>query len=243
MSARAAVIAVDVDGTLYDGVTIHPSAIEALTEASAAGYVILIVSGRPWRDLPLIAPDVVALARAAVCEDGAVLVDITGDAGHHRFAEPPPSELIAELERRGARDVVAGEIAVGMPAEFTAIARAVVADRPLAFRLEHNKNSVAVVPLGCDKGNGLQRSLELLGLAGAYVLAIGDASNDLPMFRVADRAVAVANADRAVADAGIALADASFGEGVAEIVRAHLAAQLDRHRSRTDAVPFVTRTS
>ena len=56
MNARPQVIAVDVDGTLYDGVSIHPDAVAALADARDEGDTILIVSGRPWRDLPLIAP-------------------------------------------------------------------------------------------------------------------------------------------------------------------------------------------
>jgi hydroxymethylpyrimidine pyrophosphatase-like HAD family hydrolase len=242
MIGRAEVIAVYVDRTLYDGTGVHPVAVAALATAAEEGLVVLIVTGRPWRDLPLVAPEVVALAVAAVCEDGAVLVDLE-HGSHHRFASPPPGDLAGELERRGASGVVAGEIAIGMPVEYAAIAREVAAQHPGKLRLEHNKDSVAIVPLGCDKGNGLQRSLEHLGLAGAHVLAIGDASNDLPMFRVADVAAAVANADEAVVDAGIELASRAYGEGVAEIVLAHLAARRDRQRAVIVADPLTTRTS
>jgi hydroxymethylpyrimidine pyrophosphatase-like HAD family hydrolase len=239
---RRQVIAVDVDGTLYDGESIHPDAIAALDAARSEGDTILIVSGRPWRDLPVIAPEIVALAAAAVCEDGAVLVDIaTGE--RRRFAEPPPLAVVDELQRRGATGVVAGEVAIGMPAEFVEIARAVVAEHPGTLRIEHNKDSVAIAPIGCNKGTGLERALEHLGAPDALVLAIGDASNDLPMFRAADVAMAVANADRAVVDAGIERSSLPCGAGVAEIVRAHLSARRDRQRAVTDADPLATRTS
>ena len=221
----AGVIAVDVDGTLYDGTSVHPDAVAALEEARAHGHVVLIVSGRPWRDLPDVAADVVDLAIGAVCEDGAVFVDLV-EGTHRRFAPEPPGGVVAELVRRGARDVVPGEVAIGMPVEHLAVAQEVVALHHGRLRLELNKNSVAIVPTGSDKGRGLRLALEVLGLTGTPVLAIGDASNDLPMFRAATAGVAVANADAAVLAADVPRAGRPFGEGVAEIVRAHLAASV-----------------
>lgn len=237
------VIAVDVDGTLYDGATVHPDAIAALEEARLQGYAILIVSGRPWRDLPVIAPDVVELSVGAVCEDGAVFVDPTAGT-HRRFAPEPPDGVVDELLRRGARDVVPGEVAIGMPAEYLAVAHEVVALHHGRLRLELNKNSVAVVPVGSDKGRGMRLALEHLGLSAVPVLAIGDASNDLPMFRAATTAAAVSNADDAVVAAGIELAGMPCGEGVAEIVRSYLAAASGPdQRAMTDTTPSSTRTS
>jgi hydroxymethylpyrimidine pyrophosphatase-like HAD family hydrolase len=125
---------------------------------------------------------------------------------------------------------------------FVEIARAVVAEHPGTLRIEHNKDSVAIAPIGCNKGTGLERALAHLGTPDALVLAIGDASNDLPMFRAADVAMAVANADRAVVDAGIERSSLPCGAGVAEIVRAHLARR-ERQRAVTDADPLATRTS
>lgn len=235
----AAVVAVDVDGTLYDGVGIHPDAVAALQDACAAGCAVLIVSGRPWRDLPVIAPEVVELSIGAVCEDGAVFVDPTVGT-HQRFAPTPPDGVVEELVRRGARGVVPGEVAIGMPVEHLEVAREVVALHHGRLRLELNKNSVAVVPMGSDKGRGMRLALEHLGLGGVPVLAIGDASNDIPMFRAATVAAAVANADAAVVAAGIHLATRPCGEGVAEIVRSFLA---ERQRAVTDAMPSSTRTS
>lgn len=237
------VIAVDIDGTLFDGAGVHPDATAALAEARRQGFAVLIVSGRPWRDLPLVAPEIVDLAVGAVCEDGAVFV-APDDGTHRRFAPQPPDGIVEELARRGARDVVPGEIAVGMPIEHLPAASEVVALHHGRLRLEVNKNSVAVVPVGSDKGRGLRLALEHLGLSGVPVLAIGDASNDLPLFREATRAAAVANADAAVVTSGVPLARLPYGAGVAEIVREHLRGYDAAHQRReTDATPSSTRTS
>ena len=141
--------------------------------------------------------------------------------------------------------MVAGEVAIGMPVEHLDVAREVVALHHGRLRLELNKNSVAVVPTGSDKGRGMRFALDHLGLGSVPVLAIGDASNDLPMFAAATVAAAVANADAAVVAAGVRLAARPCGEGVAEIVRAFLAdrQQAARQRAVTDAMPSSTRTS
>jgi hypothetical protein len=85
-----------------------------------------------------------------------------------------------------------------------------------------NKDSIALVPPGHDKGTGVRTALADLDASTLPVLAIGDAANDLPMFAVASVAVAVANADETVRAAGIELTHAMFGDGVAEALRRHL---------------------
>ena len=50
------IVALDVDGTLFDGHSVDPAAVVAIEAAVANGHVALIVSGRPWRDLQQIIP-------------------------------------------------------------------------------------------------------------------------------------------------------------------------------------------
>ena len=61
-----------------------------------------------------------------------------------------------------------------------------------------------ITPAHTDKGTGLARAFERLGVDPRGVMAFGDAANDLPMFEVAGHAVAMANGTeeaRAAADA------------------------------------------
>ncbi|MGH3170433.1 MAG: HAD family hydrolase [Trebonia sp.] len=61
-----------------------------------------------------------------------------------------------------------------------------------------------VSPAGVDKASGVARALDILGIAPEDAVAFGDAPNDIPLFKLAGRAVAVANAHPdllAVADA------------------------------------------
>jgi hydroxymethylpyrimidine pyrophosphatase-like HAD family hydrolase len=222
VSVEPHVIAVDLDGTLYDGRTAHPEAIDALRHARDAGHTVVIVTGRPWRDLDGMVPTLVEIAACAVCEDGAVLIDVS-TAAAVLLAEPPRRALIDALETGGVVGLVLGEVAIGMPVEHAEIARKVVEQIGAGFHLVHNKNSVAIIPDGCHKGTGLAHAIAHLGLSGTPVLAIGDAANDLPMFRYADVAGAVANADALVREAGIELTELPGGAGVAEAIRRYLA--------------------
>ena len=60
------VVAVDIDGTLYDGVEVAPDAIRELQKARDDGHMVVIVTGRRWEELGTVAPDVVRLASRAV---------------------------------------------------------------------------------------------------------------------------------------------------------------------------------
>ena len=49
MSAELAIVALDVDGTLYDGHGVDPAAVSAIRAAADLGHTFVIVTGRPWR--------------------------------------------------------------------------------------------------------------------------------------------------------------------------------------------------
>ena len=86
-------------------------------------------------------------------------------------------------------------------------------------RIVTNKGSIALAPVGCDKGTGLRAAIADLGHTERAILAIGDAANDLPMFAVATIAIGVANADDVVRASGVPLTTATFGAGAAEALR------------------------
>ncbi len=49
------------------------------------------------------------------------------------------------------------------------------------------------MPAGVDKGTGLTRLAEMLGIPMSQVIAVGDSSNDLAMIRASGLGVGVAN--------------------------------------------------
>jgi phosphoserine phosphatase len=68
-----------------------------------------------------------------------------------------------------------------------------------------NREAVMLLPTGINKATGIQRALEELGRSEHNLVAFGDAENDLPLFAVAEWAVAARGSVPAVAGAGCRL--------------------------------------
>lgn len=216
-----AVIALDVDGTLFDGHSVARAAVAELERVHADGHLLVIVTGRRWETLSAVIGSVLPLFDRVVGEEGGYLVNV--ERGELRLLAPAlePS-LVVALHDAGVEDLDIGRVVVSGSIDdidaFVAVCHRVGGDR----RVVINKRSVAIVPNGHDKGTGLHVALTDLGATSPKVVAIGDAANDLPMFAVADVALGVANADESERAAGIELTCASFGDGVAEALRRYL---------------------
>ena len=84
-------------------------------------------------------------------------------------------------------------------------------------------DAVEIAPAGADKGAGLRWLCEHLDVDTADVLVFGDEVNDLPMFAVAGRRVAVANAHPAVRAAADEVTASNAADGVALVIERLLA--------------------
>jgi len=224
------IVALDVDGTLYDGRGVDPAAVDAIEAAVANGNVVVIVSGRPWRDLERIIPDVLRSTSVAVCEHGAALVDVASGEVRHLVA-PVDAAVASMIDASDGSEMVVYEATIGLPARMRGLAEDACA-RIGGCYIVGNKDSIAIVPIGCDKGTGLRSAVDHLaesdpGMSERVIVAIGDATNDLPMFAIADIALAVANADPALAATGVEVMGRPFGAGVAEAISRHVLVPTD----------------
>ena len=77
---------------------------------------------------------------------------------------------------------------------------------------------------GVDKGTGLARLAELLGVDEAATIAVGDAENDLAMLRSAGLGVAMGNAIPAAVEAADVQVSDNDHDGVAEAIERYLLA-------------------
>jgi len=215
------VIALDVDGTLFDGESVAQEATDVIRQAHADGHTIIIVTGRRWESLQSVVPAIVALCDCIVCEEGGVMVNVTSGE-LTLLADAVEPAVIDALLAAGVPDLDVGHVVVGAPVSWLAVVQSVRDSVGSQRHLVVNKGSVALAPSGCDKGTGLRAALASLGKEHHRVIAIGDAANDLPMFAIASIAIGVANADEAVRSAGIPLTSGAAGLGVAEALCMHL---------------------
>jgi hydroxymethylpyrimidine pyrophosphatase-like HAD family hydrolase len=212
------VIAVDVDGTLYDGFGVDFEAVDALRQAHEDGHTLVIVTGRRWETLGQVVPDLLGFVDRVVCEEGGVLVDVTSGE-LTLLAEGVEADLVAALHAAQVPSLDVGHVVVGAPSTSLALVARVRDTVGSTRTIVTNKGSIALAPVGCDKASGLRAAIADLRLQDLPIVAIGDASNDLPMFAIATIAFGVANSDDAVRASGVQLTTASFGSGVAEALR------------------------
>ena len=211
-------IAVDVDGTLYDGAGVDSEAVAALRQAHEDGHTLVIVTGRRWEELGHVVPELLGFVDRVVCEEGGVLVNVrSGELT--LLAEGVEADLVAALHAAKVPSLDIGHVVVGAPSTSLALVAQVRDTIGSARKIVTNKGSIALAPVGCDKASGLRAAIADLHLQDLPIVAIGDASNDLPMFAIATTAFGVANSDDAVRASGVQLTTASFGSGVAEALR------------------------
>ena len=80
------------------------------------------------------------------------------------------------------------------------------------------ENNIEVNALGVNKGIGLLKLGELLGIKREEIMACGDGMNDLEMIREAGLGVAMANAVQEVKDAADFVTDSNEKDGVAKAI-------------------------
>jgi Cof subfamily protein (haloacid dehalogenase superfamily) len=88
------------------------------------------------------------------------------------------------------------------------------------------KTILTLTAVGADKGEALRAACDDLGLDPAQVVAIGDADNDIEMFRVAGASFAMGQASATVKAAATAVTANNEGDGVALAIEQVLAGNL-----------------
>lgn len=180
---------------------------------------------------------------ARLCVLAATRWDEGGSHGGVRYCELSPggfpSDVTRLIERAGEPDAVLlpsldgfEERAVikfviwtspgvdgwaSMPATVTSLSTAL--DGTGATILDHGERWCEVLPPGVNKGSGVLRLLEHLGVPPADTLACGDAENDVEMLRLVGLGAAVANAQPDALAAADVIVASNVDDGVADAVR------------------------
>ena len=221
MTMRYQALACDYDGTLATEGVVDPSTICALEELGAAGYRLLLVTGRQVGDLEPRFPRLGLFARI-VAENGAVLV--CPATRERRFlAARPADAFVQRLRARGVTEVSVGDVVVAMSTPHQAEALETIREMGLDLHVILNREAVMVLPSSVDKRSGLQEALADLGLSFEDCVGVGDAENDLAFLTSCALGVAVGNALPSLKRAVDLVTVESRGAGVEELVRRLLA--------------------
>lgn len=98
------------------------------------------------------------------------------------------------------------------------LSRYVRANLPALQCIITSKDIINIFPSGCDKGVGVQRIAEHMGIACERICTFGDFLTDVPMFEAAGLSVAMGNAEPAVQERACAVTGTMDEDGVAEIL-------------------------
>lgn len=189
-------IACDYDGTGATNGHLAPEVAAALHCARNAGIVTLLATGRVLDDLRIALVDFSAFD-AVVAENGAVVwlpeTDRTVILG------APPSDAFLGRLRAAGVPFHAGAVVIGTWESHVPDLIRLVRDAGVDLQLIFNRGAVMLLPSGVNKAVGTQRALEELGRSPRNLVAFGDAENDLPLFALAELAVAARGSVPAVA--------------------------------------------
>ncbi len=212
---RCLALAMDFDGTLATHGEVFAPTLAALREFAASGRKLILVTGRELPDLQRIFPHLDVFDRV-VAENGALLYR-PSTRQEKLLCEPASERLISSLRAQEVPlSIGRAIIATCEPHEVTVIEA--IRELGLELHVIFNKGAVMVLPSGINKGTGLRRALDELGLSPHGVVAVGDAENDHALLAASECGVAVANALPAIKQRADLVTEQAHGAGVAELI-------------------------
>jgi hydroxymethylpyrimidine pyrophosphatase-like HAD family hydrolase len=219
-------LASDYDNTLARQGRVDASVAEALARFRQSGRKLILVTGRELPDLLAIFPEIKRFDRV-VAENGAVMYR-PGDGTAEALGDPPSVDLLEALHRKGVTPLAVGRVILATSRRQARLAEAVIDRHKLGYHIVFNKGSAMVLPSGIDKGTGLLRALDELGLSAAETFGIGDAENDREFLSLCGCAAVVANALPTLKRTVPLVTHDSYGAGVVEIISRILANNLPK---------------
>jgi hydroxymethylpyrimidine pyrophosphatase-like HAD family hydrolase len=208
-------LASDYDGTLANHGTVTETTLEALKRLKAAGFRLILVTGRELNELKSIFPEIDRFDLAVV-ENGAVLYDPASGSAE-ALVDPPPSAFVARLHKLGLPlQVGKAIVATWEPHEDTVLR--IIKEMGLELQVIFNKGAVMILPTGMNKATGLRAALKKFNLEAEQVAGVGDAENDHAFLKICGFPVAVANALPTIREQAAYVTQADHGEGVTELI-------------------------
>ena len=174
-----------------------------------------------------------ALTLLRWCRRRASAAIVYGRSGIYTDRENAASEIYAQRSSCSPRLLPAPEaiaregiykvLLLGLPAAVRRAGKALHADPPCPIDcFTSSPEALEIVPPGVNKGSGLARVAELLGIPREETVAIGDGENDIAMLRWAGLGIAMANAPDSVKAAADVIAPHCDADGAAWAMEKYL---------------------
>ena len=206
---RIRALALDFDGTIRStDRPVEKGLLLKLVSLRDSGIKLILVTGRCLVDLRVLID--VSIFDAVVLENGAILL-----IGDRKANLAPPGWDSVRLRLRRLFPRGHEEVIISLPREMEG---EVLTRVGKSARIELNKDSLMILPPRVSKGSGLLMALKELRVTKNQVMCIGDAENDLAMFRVAHLKIAVRNSTPILKREADYVTQKDDGKGVSEAI-------------------------
>lgn len=235
------VFAIDIDGTLTEngGGMIYLPAIDSLRYLERLGYKIIYVTGRSSVEAYILAV-YGGTTKIAVGENGGALT-----------LSPQEHILLADKEKcmKGYEILKKNIEGVKMKPVFNRLTEIVLFrtfdiaegqkildDNKLDLYLSDSRYAFHINERGVDKATGFKRVLDILAVAPAETVAIGDSQTDIPLFDLCGYSIALNHAEENVKARARYVVSGKEGEGLIDAVD-YIALNYFGERSSIDISP------
>jgi hydroxymethylpyrimidine pyrophosphatase-like HAD family hydrolase len=221
---RYRAFATDYDGTIaHDGI-VDEATLEGLRRLRAAGFKVLLVTGRELTSLCNTFAQAEVFDRI-VAENGAVLY-VPAASSMEVLGLPPPPAFLEMLQRAGVPLWIGHSIVATVTPHEREVLRA-IGELQLDWHVIFNKEAVMALPSNVTKATGLRAALQALDVLPEETIGVGDAENDHPFLQLSGMSVAVDNALDEVKDCVDVVTTGARGTGVCELIDRLLSGELD----------------
>jgi HAD superfamily hydrolase (TIGR01484 family) len=214
---RFVALAAGFDGTLARDGRFDERCLDALRALAATGRKLILVTARDLRELLEIFPQA-RVFDYVIAENGAVMYQ-PATRQSEILAQAPSEILLQELARRGIAPLAVGSSIVTTSLANEPEVRDALSKLRLDCQLVANDGALIILPSEVNKASGVKEALRQLGISAHNLAVIGDAENDLALFRLAEHAVAVHNADEATKSCADRTTRGEYCEGFLELAR------------------------
>ena len=224
---RIKAISLDIDGTItYRDRRLSVDALKAIRLAESLGLPVMLVTGNsvPFAEAAAV---FIGTSGPVIAEDGGAL-SFRGEGTMRRrvFLTDMDEEWIlwSEVKRRYPEAVLSYSMherkagLVMMRTVPVEVVREIIAELGLNLIAVDSGFAIHIKKPWINKGTGIEKACEFLGISPREVAHVGDGENDLDAFRVVGYRVSIAHAPESVRKQANYVTGKPYGEGGAEAI-------------------------